>query len=316
MTSHAHQPDSPADIVAVGSWTNFDHLFQVDRLPAPGDTVEIRSPITAIEAIHWGGCAPNVAAAATSLGVCSALVSVAGRDFRERGYEAHLRALGVDTHGVIVAEDDACGHSFLFSDPSGATICLSHLGAAARQEEFAPDAAVLSAAKIAVITYRFDRFTLRAAQLAAEAGARVVVSGNLTTSPAIATELIGVADIVICTDHELALLIALLGLASPIDLFALGVESIAATRGSEGSTILTPTGETFIPVVPAQVVDPVGAGDAFAGGFAAGLARGLSLADAARLGAAVASFVVEALGCQTNLPTLDRVRDRVGDLGG
>ena len=35
-------PTPGFDVVAIGSWTNFDHLLEVTSLPAPGDTVQIR----------------------------------------------------------------------------------------------------------------------------------------------------------------------------------------------------------------------------------------------------------------------------------
>ncbi len=55
-----------------------------------------------------------------------------------------------------------------------------------------------------------------------------------------------------------------------------------------------------------RVVDVNGAGDSFVAGVATGLLRELPLIDAVRFGAGVASFVIEAVGCQTNLPTWEQ----------
>jgi sugar/nucleoside kinase (ribokinase family) len=305
--------NKPFDVVAVGSWTNVDHLFRVDRLPRPGDTVQILGPIAQVEATYWGGCASNNAAVAAKLGAQSALVSVVGNDFRERGNAAHLQALGVDLRGAIVVEDDLCGHSFLFSDPTGATICLSHLGSAERQDEFEPDPRLLTGAKVVVVNYRFDRFTLRAAQLAAQSGACIIVSGNLATGLAVAPEMVQVADLLVCTRHELDQLMRGLGLVKPAELFALGVRMLVETRGRDGCIVWTSSQEIQIPAVPAQVVDPTGAGDGFVGGLAVGLAFDRSVAEAAQLGAAVASFVIEAVGCQTSLPTFEQAVGRLSD---
>jgi sugar/nucleoside kinase (ribokinase family) len=52
-------------------------------------------------------------------------------------------------------------------------------------------------------------------------------------------------------------------------------------------------------VYPTRAVDPVGAGDVFSAGFFLALARGDSPADAARLGAAAASVVVEGRAGET-----------------
>lgn len=298
-------------VVGVGSWTYFDHLFVVERLPAPGDTVQIESAGETIEQVHFGGCAPNNVAAAARLGAHTGLVGVAGRDFESRGYRAYLEGLGVDLSGLVVVEDDRCGQSFLYSDREGQSICLSHLGAAARQEQYTPDAGVLAQARVGIINYRFDRFTLGAARLVKSTGGTVMVSGALMTSPNHADAFTRTTDVLVSTQHELGQLVAFLGLREAPDLFGRGIKAIVATRGKLGSRIVTAERTVDIPLVEARrVVDTTGAGDAFAGGVAYGLAVGYLLEDAARLGAVVASFVVEAIGCQTNLPTLAQAAER------
>lgn len=292
------------DVAAVGSWTNFDHLFVVDKIPRAGDTVQITSEIGNVEKVLFGGCAPNNAAVVAKLGAKSAWVGVAGEDFVTRGYAAYFEDLGVSLAGTRIVEQAQCGHSFLYSDPDGQSICLSHLGIASRQEEFDPDPEVLQTAAVAVINYRFDRYTLKAADIVRKSGGLVVVSGALQTAPAFVREFCSTTDILICTAHELRQVADHLGLEDPRHLFELGLKAMIATRGRDGSQVITPDLSVEIPIVPAvQVVDPTGAGDAFVGGVAFGLARRFSLVEAARFGAVVASFVVEALGCQTNLPT-------------
>lgn len=307
----------PLDVVAVGSWTNFDHLFRVDRLPMPGDTVQITSAISAVETTYWGGCAPNNAVAAAKLGASAALVSVVGRDFRERGYQRYLEDLSIDLRGVAVLEDALCGHSFLFSDRSGDTICLSHLGAAAFQAQQVPHAGALAEAKVAVINYIFDEFTLGAARIASEAGGQVVVSGALMTAPDYAAAMVQAADILVCTEHELNLLMAHLGVPGKRALFDRGIRALVSTRGGQGSALATPEGERAVPAArPARFVDPVGAGDSFVGGLAAGLAFGLPLETALKLGAVVASYVIEAEGCQTSMPTREQASSRLQEAFG
>jgi len=309
--------DKTIDVVAVGSWTNFDHLFRVDRLPMPGDTVQIISPIDSVERTYWGGCAPNNAVAAAKLGASAALVSVVGRDFRDRGYQDYLEALSIDLRGTVVLEDSLCGHSFLFSDPSGVAICISHVGSAAFQSQQIPNADVLASSKVTVVNYIFDAFTLSAAQIASEAGSQVIVSGALMTAPEYSQVMVQATDILVCTEHELDLLVTHLGLIDKKALFDLGLRALVATRGRQGSVLATPEGEWLIPAArPDRVADPVGAGDSLVGGMAAGLAFGFSLETALKLGAVVASYVIEADGCQTNMPTrelaLSRLRDAFG----
>ena len=64
-----------------------------------------------------------------------------------------------------------------------------------------------------------------------------------------------------------------------------------------------------IPAVPVAAVDTTGAGDAFVGAFAYGLAAGLPEITAVRLGVACASDSVTKHGTQSSFPTRDEARD-------
>ena len=71
------------------------------------------------------------------------------------------------------------------------------------------------------------------------------------------------------------------------------VEVAAVTRGEAGSVVLSGDERVAIAVVPVdKVVDTTGAGDQYAAGFLLGLARGLSLEDAGRLGSLAAAEVI------------------------
>ena len=77
--------------------------------------------------------------------------------------------------------------------------------------------------------------------------------------------------------------------------------------GSKGA-LLSPQPGEFIEVAavkaPGAVVDTTGAGDCFYGGLLAGVLRGLSPADAGRLGAAAGACCVTGLGGDHGHPRL------------
>jgi fructokinase len=85
-----------------------------------------------------------------------------------------------------------------------------------------------------------------------------------------------------------------------------GPRAVLLTRGSEGATAITPDGDTPIPPVPTEVVDTIGAGDSFGGGFlawwtshglgGAELARHDLVVEAARFAAVVAARTVARAG--------------------
>jgi sugar/nucleoside kinase (ribokinase family) len=77
---------------------------------------------------------------------------------------------------------------------------------------------------------------------------------------------------------------------------------------SEGAGFVDAHSQGWVPALPTQVVDTIGAGDSHAGGLLAGLASGWSLADCVALGNAVASYVVSQRGgdCAPDRATLHR----------
>ena len=78
------------------------------------------------------------------------------------------------------------------------------------------------------------------------------------------------------------------------------------TRGGDGVTVVTRDGETDVPALAVEVVDTIGAGDAFGGGFlawwrreglgAGDLARTDAVLEATRFAALVAGRTVERAG--------------------
>jgi ribokinase len=68
--------------------------------------------------------------------------------------------------------------------------------------------------------------------------------------------------------------------------------------------------ETKIPAVLVESVDPTGAGDAYKAGFLVAFTKGCPPKICCQVGSVTASFVVEEVGCQTNLPTWEMMKER------
>ncbi len=111
--------------------------------------------------------------------------------------------------------------------------------------------------------------------------------------------LLAAVDAVVLSEDDLR------GQGDLLDRLVRAVGVVAFTHGARGCDIIVRGRTTRVGVFPVEEVDPTGAGDVFAAGFLFAMAQGAAPAEAARLGAAAASFVVEAPG-GTALP---RVRD-------
>jgi 2-dehydro-3-deoxygluconokinase len=111
------------------------------------------------------------------------------------------------------------------------------------------------------------------------------------------------ADIVFATAAEAAVLTGRTGLEEmAADLLAAGPSIVVIKLGADGSLLLTKDDMVRQPGIPTVVADPVGAGDAFAGGFLAGRLRGGDPAACLRQAAQVAAVAVATEGDWEGLP--------------
>ena len=128
----------------------------------------------------------------------------------------------------------------------------------------------------------------------------------------------GMVDCVIVNDGEIKQLTDEPNLVTAARaVLDMGPRAVVAKQGEYGATLFTRDEVFALPAYPtAQVVDPTGAGDTFAGGFVGYIAaHGEDLRAAMAHGTALASFNVEAFGTE-RLQTLagDEVADRVREL--
>lgn len=90
------------------------------------------------------------------------------------------------------------------------------------------------------------------------------------------------------------------------------IDILIRTLGRDGSEIIVDGRSTMVlPCKADREVDRTGAGDAFAGTFVANYIKTKDSIYSAKIASALASFVVEELGCQTNIPTLELLKARV-----
>ncbi|MBM4408482.1 MAG: ribokinase, partial [Chloroflexi bacterium] len=115
-----------------------------------------------------------------------------------------------------------------------------------------------------------------------------------------------VTDWLLPNEHEFAILSGVDGEPSDADLAAFGARTgtrPVVTLGGRGAALTRRDGSVVrVPAVPVTPVDTTGAGDAFVGAFAVGLALGLDELAAVRLGIACASDSVTRPGTQSSFP--------------
>ncbi|MBI3748616.1 MAG: carbohydrate kinase [Chloroflexi bacterium] len=255
-----------------------------------------------------GGAPFNVVAHLARFGWLAEYVTAVGRDPQGRRALDEIGRLGVGTSlvqgsdrptGLVRVRLDAAGvPDYEIASPAAYEAIVRLDGDAL---EIASHADVLV---FGTLAQRFVGTRKATRQVVEAAGGAVrLYDVNLRRGcwdPALLHELLGLATIVKLNDEEQATLATVLELPdSPIEAFARAlaarypVRGVCTTRGPAGAGLLLDDVYQESPAPRIDVVDTVGAGDAFAAGLAYGVVNGLPAAEildlAIRLGALVAS---------------------------
>ena len=100
-------------------------------------------------------------------------------------------------------------------------------------------------------------------------------------------------------------------------LFSLGLEVLIVKRGEKGVSIYKSNlKKQDVPGFPVKILNVLGAGDAFAGGFIYGILKGWDLYKACRMGNASGAQVVTKRGCANFMPTIEESLKFIESKGG
>jgi ribokinase len=292
-------------ICVVGS-ANIDLVSFTPRQPVLGETLHGTSFM-----LGYGGKAANQAVAAAKLGARCHLVAKLGRDVFGEGYLKHLKAAGVDTSLIGFTSEAFSGTAAITVDPDGRNAIIIVAGAngllCPADVEAAGD--ILAASDVVVCQLEAPvETTLAALRFARRAGVRTILN-PAPALPELPSELYAVADI-FCPNESEAAMLSGRPLETLVDaeeiarsLLARGPRAVILTLGERGSLLLTPDEVSHVSAPKVKAVDTTGAGDAYVGSLAFGIAQGKALAECMRLATKVASLSVQKPGTQASYPT-------------
>jgi ribokinase len=301
-------------VTVVGS-VHTDLIASAVTMPTPGSSV-IGNRFT----LAPGGKAGNQAAQLARLGVPTVLISRIGRDPLGNVIAGQLAASGVDLSFLARPEDAVTGASTVFA-VGGEYASIIVPGAAAGLTD-----THLAAAEV---VFRRSRFVLAQLELgtklaiaafirARDAGATTVMNASpiQDVDPDALAEVLDLTDVLVVNRHEAAVLIAApisdradatLVSARLNERFGLGATVI--TCGAEGMVLARGSQVIEQAAWPIEVVDTVGAGDAFLGALIAAWQRGDDDRASLRYGAAAGALAASAAGAFTSLPNRAEVYD-------
>ncbi len=285
-----------------------DYIVTVPRLPRPNTSIQILD-----RQRYFGGTAGNLARAAARLGLATSLASFVGPDFPDDYWEALARE-GVDLRDLRKIPAHTTPTAWVFSDRRGDQMAIIDQGPmkdAARRPVLRHS--VRDVELVHLGTGRPEYYA-KVADYAEDLGRAVSFDPSqeihYVYDARLFRRLMARADYFFGNEAEIAAAKRFMRVTSTQGLLR-HAAVVVATLGAKGSVVFTRERRHRIPRVrPRRVVDVTGAGDAYRAGFYAGLAHGYDPRRCGILGSAVASFVVEAKGTQTNLPTWTRALRR------
>lgn len=290
------------DLLAIGH-TAFDSIVLVKDFPAPNSSTLIKQ----IKNFD-GGAAANVAMVGASLGLKTALVSAVGSKFKDSKYHAKLKKMGINTEDMIVIENEKSPMAWVFTDSNNDQISYFYWGAAKYfKKSEVPQKTIKKANAVHLATGDPD-FNRRSGEIANEYEKIISFDPGQDLhmySPEELKGVISVSNILFGNHHEIDRILKVLNL-NIWELKDIGPEIVVKTYGKEGSVVYADK-KIKIGAVVRKTVDPTGAGDSYRAGFLKAYLKGKDLDYCGKFASAVASFVVEAEGCQTNIPSLEMV---------
>jgi sugar/nucleoside kinase (ribokinase family) len=297
------------DLLAIGH-TAFDYIMQVNEFPLPNSSTAIKKMQTL-----YGGAAANVAVVASSLGLKSSLVSAVGNDFIGSEYENILKNLGIDSENMIIIKEEKTPTAFVLTDSNNDQISYFYWGAANKFKSAELPCKAIDQVKAVHLATGDPGFNRRSGEVAHEKGKLISFDPGQDLHMYSKKELesvIKICDILFGNHHEIKRIQEIL-MMSIDDLREFGPNIVVTTHGEDGSTINTDK-EIKIEALISNTVDPTGAGDSYRAGFLNAYLKGEDLETCGKFASTVASFVVEAEGCQTNVPDEKMVKERMENM--
>jgi ribokinase len=283
-----------------------DTTYRAARQPKLGETILGNS-----FALGPGGKGSNQSVAAAKAGGAVHIITRLGVDAFAEIAHGVWSAAGVIPE-VKQDPESYTGAAFIFvEEASGNNAIIVAAGAAARISAADVEARADLIASAGIFVTQLEQpiaAAKRGLELARAAG--VVTILNPAPAAALGDDILALCDYITPNETETE---ALTGLpvtsiaeaeVAADALIARGVGAVVITLGEKGVLYRQGGRSIHVPAISAgEVVETTGAGDAFNGGFAVGLAEGLTVPEALRFGCATAGISVTRAGAAPSMPS-------------
>ena len=299
-------------ITVIGSLV-MDLVIKLEKFPKEGDTL-FGDQIN----YYLGGKGANQAYALTRLGANTEMIGMVGKDNFGRAFIDTFKKAGTKVSNILVSDKIGTSLAVIQSNYKAENKIVVMHGANYEfsAKELKKVESVLKNSDL-VITQLELRPEIEAAIINLCAKYKVPVQLNPAPAYKLSKNLLSKVTYITPNDLELSILTGMKtdtienAKKAVKKLLSLGPKNVISTLGGNGAMIGDKNGIRHIPGFKVKVVDTVGAGDAFNGGFAYAISKGYKIDDAVRFANAVGGLAVTKQGAFPSMPSLKQVNDLI-----
>jgi ribokinase len=285
-------------VIAVVGSAMMDLTAYADVLPEPGQTLAGQLFTTG-----FGGKGANQAVMAALCGAQVHFIGKLGKDVFGDAIAENFKKVGIHSE-FVDRSDTPNGVAHIWVDGHGENRIIIIPGANHEIEIAKAVRAIETVADLSIVVAQCEikqEVTLAAFKTAKARGCITIL--NPAPYQELTAELLDLCDWIIPNETEFRELHGELPSSDEVlKSFRPGKSSIV-TLGGMGAVYISPNGQLHrSPAPQVTAVDTTGAGDAFVGSFAYGLASGKDPVDAMKLGISIASLSVTRKGAQSSYP--------------
>ncbi|MDX8127507.1 PfkB family carbohydrate kinase [Methylomonas sp. OY6] len=281
----------PLDVLCIGH-ASYDLVFSVQHHPGADEKIVADDLLGC-----GGGPAANAAVTVAKLGGKAGFCGYLGNDVYGDSHLRELQDHGVDSRWVVRGASPTPLSTVLVK-PNGQRALINYKGQTSALTATAIDFDGL-AAKVLLFDGHEPHISVRCLEQLSKPIPTVLDAGSLHDGT---RALMTKVDYLVCSekfalqyasDENLAL--SKLAQLAPVVVITLGERGLIWQRGQEQGNLNAP---------PIVAIDTTGAGDAFHGAFAAGLAKGLNWMELLRYASVAGAFCCSRMGARPGLPSL------------
>jgi ribokinase len=299
-------------VTVIGSLV-MDQVIKLKKFPKEGDTLfgdEIN--------YYLGGKGANQAYALTRLGANTEMIGMVGDDNFGKAFIETFKKAGTKVSNIMISSKIGTSIASILSNYQAENKIVVMHGAnfEFNAKELKKVESVLKNSDL-VITQLELKPEIEEAIIKLCAKHKVPVQLNPAPAYKLSKDVLSKVTYITPNDLELSILTGMKtdtlenAKKAVKKLLSMGPKNVISTLGGNGAMIGDKKGVRHIPGFKVKVVDTVGAGDAFNGGFAYAISKGHNIDDAVRFANAVGGLAVTKQGAFPSMPSLKQVNELI-----